>query len=284
MMTTLLAAVLALGMAQQPTDTTVAMRAGGRVHLEAVGGSASFGTWDREAVRVRALHPSGMRVDVRPADGGVRVEAAGHAGAPAAAVRYEITVPRRASISVSGVNLSVDVGGTTGSVAISNVEGVIHVRDVTGRVSVESVAGGLVVDNVTGDVAAATVNQSIRLGRVRGSISAETVNGSITVTGADATEVRVSTVNGMIEYDGVIRDNGRYFLGAHNGQVTMTIPENANARIRLSSRTGRVEAAFPVSLSPARNNRFELSVGSGSADIELHSFNGAIRLARPGGR
>lgn len=284
MITTLLAAALAFGMAQQPIDTTVAMRAGGRVHLEAVGGSASFATWEREAVRVRATHPPGMRVAVRATDGGVRVEAAGRAGAPPSAVRYEITVPRSASIGVNGVNLSVDVDGTTGAVAISNVEGVIQVRGVTGRVNVESVAGGLVVDNVTGDVAAATVNQSIRLGRVRGHISAETVNGSITVTGADAAEVRASTVNGMIEYDGVIRDNGRYFLGAHNGRVTMTIPEDANARIRISSRTGRVEATFPVSLNPARSNRFELTVGSGSADIELHSFNGAIRLVRPGGR
>ena len=284
MITTLLAAAVALGMAQQPVDTTVAMRAGERVHLEAVGGSASFATWDREAVRVRSSHPPGMRVSVRPADGGVRVEAAGRAGAPASAVRYEITVPRNASISVNGVNLSVTVDGTTGSVAISNVEGVIHVRGVTGRVNVESVAGGLVVDNVTGDVAAATVNQSIRIGRVRGDISAETVNGSITVTGADAADVRASTVNGMIEYDGAVRDDGRYFLGAHNGRVTMTIPDNANARVRISSRTGRVEAAFPVSLSPARNNRFEFTVGSGSADIELHSFNGAIRLIRPGGR
>lgn len=283
MITTLLAGILALGLAQQQTDTTFAMRAGGRLDLDATGGSATIRSWERESVRIRASHQRETRVSIRQNAGNVRVEA-GHRDGRPASVSYEITVPRRTSVRINGLNISADVRDVRGDVTITNIEGAITVRGVTGNVGIESVAGGLLIEDVTGRVTATTVNQSIRLSRVRGEIVAETVNGSIVMSAADAGRVRASTVNGIIEYDGVVRDDGHYFLGTHNGRVTMTIPETANASLRISSRTGRVEAAFPVSLSSSRSNRFAVTLGTGTADVELQSFNGVIRLVRPGGR
>lgn len=284
MITTLLAGILALGLAQQQTDTTFAMRAGGRLDLDATGGSATIRSWERESVRIRASHQREIRVSIRQSAGNVRVEAGRRDGRPASAVTYEITVPRRTSVRINGLNISADVRDVRGDVTITNVEGAITVRGVSGNVGIESVAGGLLIEDVIGRVTATTVNQSIRLSRVRGEIVAETVNGSIVMSAADAGRVRASTVNGIIEYDGVVRDDGHYFLGTHNGRVTMTIPETANASLRISSRTGRVEAAFPVSLSSSRSNRFAVTLGTGTADVELQSFNGVIRLVRPGGR
>lgn len=284
MITTILAGALALGFAQQQVDTTFAMRAGGRIDVEAIGGSATIRSWDREAVRVRATHQRDSRVEIRQNRSQVRIETARRDGRPATAVRYEITVPRSSTVGISGVNMSADVEGVRGNVSITNVEGRINVRRVTGNVTIESVSGGLLVEDVAGNVTATTVNQSIRLTGVRGRINAETVNGSIVMIAADAGRVRASTVNGLIEYDGAIHDDGQYFLGTHNGRVTMSIPERANARLRISSRSGRVETAFPVSLGSTRSNRFAVTVGTGSADVELQSFNGVIRLVRPGRR
>lgn len=284
MLTTLMAGVIALGLAQQQTDTTFAMRAGGLLDIDAMGGSATIRSWDRESVRIRASHERAIQVEIRQSGRGVRVEAERRDGGPASTVRYEITVPRRSHIRIDGVNMSADVQDVHGNVDIENVEGAINVRNVTGNVVIESVAGGLVIEDIAGNVNATTVNQSIRINRVRGAIMAETVNGSIVMTAADADRVRASTVNGIIEYDGVVRDGGRYFLGTHNGRLTMTIPEAANASLRISSGSGRVEAAFPVSLTSTRSNRFAATVGTGSADVQLQSFNGVIRLVRPGRR
>jgi DUF4097 and DUF4098 domain-containing protein YvlB len=284
MTTMILAALFAAALpAQQQTDTTVAVRSGARLDIEAIGGSAVVRTWDREAVRVRATHAGGARVMVRESASGVRVESR-NPGRNPSQIRYEVTVPRRFNVRIEGMNLSADVQGVTGDVSIENMEGAITVRQVTGRVSLESVSGEMEAQDIIGGVTASSVNQNIRLDRVRGDVVVEAVNGSVTMRGIDAARVRAATVNGIIEYDGSIHDGGSYTLKTHNGRITMSVPEQANATIAVSTRTGTVETTFPVSLSSTRNEQHRIRLGSGSATVALESYNGTVRLVRPAGR
>jgi DUF4097 and DUF4098 domain-containing protein YvlB len=268
---------------QQQTDTTVAVRSGARLDIEAIAGSATVRTWDRDAVRVRASHDAGTRVVVRQSQAGVRVESRSP-GRTLPQVRYEVTVPRSFSVTIEGMNLSADVQGVTGDVSIENMEGTITVRSVTGRVTLESVSGEMLVQDVSGAVTASSVNQNIRLDRVRGDVVVEAVNGSVSMRGIDAARVRAATVNGIIEYDGTIHDGGSYTLKTHNGRITMSVPEQANANIAVSTRTGTVETTFPVSLSSTRNDQHRIRLGSGSATVDLQSYNGTVRLVRPSSR
>jgi hypothetical protein len=285
MMTTMILAALCAAALppQQQTDTTVTVRSGARLDIEAIAGSAVVRTWDREEVRVRASHGGGARVLVRQSATGVRVESRG-TGPTLSRIRYEVTVPRRFSVSVEGINLSADVQGVTGDVSIENMEGAITVRRVTGRVMLESISGEMDVQDITGAVTASSVNQNIRLDRVRGDVVVEAVNGSVTMQGIDAVRVRAATVNGIIEYDGTIHDGGSYTLKTHNGRITMSVPEQANANIAVTTRTGTVETTFPVSLSSTRNEQHRIRLGSGSATVDLESYNGTVRLVRPARR
>jgi DUF4097 and DUF4098 domain-containing protein YvlB len=279
MLTAALIGVLALGM-QQQTDTTFAVAAGGHLKLNALNGSVTVRTWERAAMRVHASHPRGVYVDIRSRSGVVSIGSS-HGRAPQSSVTYEITVPRSFSIELEGVRLRTTVEGVHGAVRVSNAEGDIVVRGVTGNVEVESVAGGLLLEGIRGRVDASTVNQHIRLSDVRGDITAGTINGGITLRAIDARRVEATTVNGVLDYGGSIQDGGRYYLGAHNGHITMAVPENGNAVVSVSSRTGRVETEFPVPAGIARDGRISFTLGTGSASIELESFNGAVRLVRP---
>jgi hypothetical protein len=281
MTTTILAALVAAALPlQQPTDTTIAVRSGARLAIEAGAGSATVRTWDREAVRVRATHEAGTRVVVRQSATGLHVESRDAPGRMTR-VNYEVTVPRSFNVALEGMNLVADVQGVQGDVRIENIEGAITVRGVTGRVTLESVSGEMVAEDITGAVTANSVNQNIRLARVRGDVVVEAVNGSVTMRGIDATHVRAATVNGIIEYDGTIHDGGSYSLSTHNGRITMSVAEHANASISVSTRTGKVEAAFPVPLSSTRNDHYRIRLGNGSASVDLQSYNGTIRLVRP---
>lgn len=282
MITVLLAGALALGLQQQQTDTTFAVQAGGELRVEVMNGSVSVDTWDRAAMRVRATHSGRSRIDIdrRGSDVSIEVE---RRGIPQS-VRLQITVPRSFDVDIEGLNVPVTVDGFSGSASIENVEGAIVVRGVTGEVSVESVSGSVTIDNVRGEMNLATVNEAIRVTGSRGSIEAETVNGSIVMRDVDATAVEASTVNGLVEYIGAVHDNGHYFLGAHNGEITMGIPERANARVAVSTQNGRVESGFAVRVGGARDREFSFTVGNGSARIELESYNGTINLVRPPGR
>lgn len=284
MLIALAALALALAPAQQQTDTTVAVQPGGRLVIDAHGASASVRVWDRDAVRVQATHDAGIRVRVRQRAGRVDVEASRGRGGPATGVRYDITVPRRFDIAVDGVNVVAQVDGVHGTVRIENVEGGITIRNITGTVDVESVSGTVIVENVTGDVRAASVNQRVSLTAIRGSVEVETVQGTITMRAIDAHRVEASTINGVIDFDGVIRDNGRYMLSTHNGRITMAVPEQTGAAFSISTFNGTIDAAFPVPVRSMRDRTVDFTIGNGSAVVELESFNGSIHLIRPRGR
>jgi DUF4097 and DUF4098 domain-containing protein YvlB len=273
----------ALTFAPQQTDTTFAVSPGGSLRLETLSGAVNVTTWDRSEMRIRTLPSSSGTVSIRHRADRVSIDTEARGGRPQA-VRFEIVVPRRYNVDVEGVNLGVVVTGVQGTVQVENVEGTIALRDITGNVDVESVSGDITLAAVRGDVTVSTINQAVRLDDVRGSIEAETVNGSIIMRRIDSASVEANTVQGLVDYQGTIRDGGRYYLGTHNGRITLSVPEQANARLSVSTHNGKVETAFPVQMRTFGDGEYALTLGSGSARVELESFNGSVYLVRPGSR
>jgi DUF4097 and DUF4098 domain-containing protein YvlB len=263
------------------TDTTFAVPANGRLLLDALNGVVTVRAWDRAEVRVQAAHPSNTRIVTRLRGRDLRLESE-QARGPHGRVEYHVTVPRAFGIQVEGVNLPVTVHDVGGVVRVSNVEGAVTVSGTSGALELESVGGVITVDNARGAIEVSTVNQGIRLNGVQGRIRADAVNGSIIMRGVDADRVEASTVNGEISFTGNIHDRGRYYFGAHNGRITLALPEQANATLRIESKTGRIDAGFPVPVTSIRDGHFAATFGTGSASIEVESFNGNVRLVRPG--
>lgn len=283
MITTLMVAgALALATSQQQMDTTFAIRPGGELRLEAVNGSVTIDTWDRDAMRVRARHNGRTVIELERSGSDVSIDAQ-HRGMPQA-VTFEVTVPRNYRIDIEGMSLQITVAGLRGAAMLENAHGAIVVRDVTGPVDIESVSGGVTVENVRGDIVVSTVNEAIGISGSRGNIDASTANGSIVMRNIDSRSVYASTINGLVEYVGTVYDDGDYFLGTHNGRITMSIPAQANARVGIETRNGRVESDFPVRVEGAREGEHGFTLGSGSARIDLESYNGTIHLVRPRGR
>lgn len=109
------------------------------------------------------------------------------------------------------------------------------------------------------------------------------MNGEIALEGVDAATVDASTVNGDISYAGPIRNGGRYSLSTHNGDITLTVAEGSSATVAVSTFNGDFESEFPVPLSGTRKGKgFNFTLGSGSAQVTLESFQGTIQLVRPG--
>ena len=76
---------------------------------------------------------------------------------------------------------------------------------------------------------------------------------------------------------------GRYSLSSHNGDITLALPPTANASVAVSTFNGEFESDFPVTVSGGRKGkRFNFTLGNGGTPIELESFQGTIRLVRPG--
>ncbi|HSL68980.1 MAG TPA: DUF4097 family beta strand repeat-containing protein [Longimicrobiales bacterium] len=272
-----------LALSAQQTDTTVSVRPNARLELENdFGGSIAVKTWDRNQVRVQASHGRRDEVRVSANTSVVRIEAEGRVG-PARVVDYVLTVPRSMSLDLSGTNTSIDIDGVQGEIEAETVQGDVSVSGGSGRIRLESVQGQILLSNARGRIDVSTVNRGIHLVDVVGDVTAETVNGAIVLDRVQATTVDAATVNGLIVYNGTIRDRGNYMLSTHNGGIWVIVPEGTNATVNVSTFNGELDSSFNVALKQTTNRReFSFVLGNGSAQLDLETFGGDVRLRRPG--
>ena len=188
-------------------------------------------------------------------------------------------------VNLTGTYLDATIEGTQAEVTVETVHGNAKVTGGNGAVSLRSVEGVITVDKASGRVQATTVNEGIRITNSSGEITAETTNGDIFIDNAQTSNLEAFTVNGDVTFNGTIRDNGVYKLGTHNGDIRVGLGGANNATIFVRTFQGDFAADFPVQLPEGQNarsgsKRFNFTLGSGSARIELQSFGGDIVLAR----
>jgi DUF4097 and DUF4098 domain-containing protein YvlB len=273
------------------SDQTVDVTKGTRLVLSNNAGEVVVRSWERDQVRIQATHGSRETITAETTDMTLRVRTqratgSGSRGWPSAGlVDYQITVPRWMPVNLSGTYLDASIEGTTAEVTVETVHGNARVVGGNGAVSLRSVEGVITVDKASGRVQATTVNEGIRITNSTGEITAETTNGDIFIDSAQTSNLEAFTVNGEVTFNGTIRDNGVYRLGTHNGDIRVGLGGANNATIFVRTFQGDFAADFPVQLPAGQNprsgsKRFNFTLGSGSARIELQSFGGDIVLAR----
>jgi DUF4097 and DUF4098 domain-containing protein YvlB len=266
------------------TDQTVDVVKGTRLVLSNNAGEVVVRSWDRDQVRVQATHSDRERVEVQTENMTLRVRTRATRG-PSNLADYQITVPRWMPVNLSGTYLESTIEGTTAEVTVETVHGNVRVVGGTGAVVARSVEGTIFIDKASGKVQATTVNEGIRLTNVSGDMTAETTNGDIVIENAQTSSLDVSTVNGDVTYNGTMRDGGAYRLTTHGGDIRVGLGGSPNATIFVRTFQGDFTADFPIQLPEGQtprsgSKRFNFTLGSGAARVELQSFNGDILVAR----
>jgi hypothetical protein len=279
----MIAALLLATMAVATTDQTVQVTKGTKLSVNNFAGDVVVKTWDKDAVRVEVNHSDRETVDIRQADQTVSVRSRSTRG-PSRSLDYAITVPTWMSIAVNGTYADVTAEGIGGDVTVETTHGDITVRGGSGFVSLKSVQGEIVVEKAKGRIEVRAVNEGIRLADISGDLSAESTNGSIILDRIDSANADLYTVNGNISYDGPIKDKGLYRLTTHNGLIALAVAERANVTLSARTYNGSIRSTFPLpgDTGERRAKRLTLTLGNGSAHVELESFGGAIALRRPG--
>src|SRR6266498_3417944 len=244
MFATLAAAMLVAlgGASQRQTDTTIAVPAGASLSVNNFGGGITVHGWSENRVKVHAETGRRGRVEVSLVGNTVVVKASSREGAPSV-MDFDITVPQSMALSLSGTY-----------------------ADIT-------------VDGVQGPISAETVNGEVN---VSGEIKLETTNGNVMMMGIQSSSVDAGTINGDVVYEGTVKDGGSYSFGSHNGDISVSIPEGANVTVTTATANGDIDASFALPLtSTTGKHRKTFKIGSGSARMELESFQGDIEMRRP---
>lgn len=272
--------VAALTLAQQ-TDTTLPVQPGVRLDVNNFGGEIVVRSWNENRVRVQGTHSSRTSVDVTSGPGVMAVKTGGRRG-PAQITDLALTVPRWMALSLSGVYTDVSVEGVAGAISVETVKGDVAVVGASGGLTLRSVEGEVTVRGARGRVDAHSVEGDVRISEAAGDVVAETVDGDIVLERLASASVDASTVDGDIYFNGAVRDNGRYRLVTHDGDLTVGLPEQANVVVAVATYDGDFDASFPVQITNKAKHRFQITLGTGSARLEVETFDGDIQLRRPG--
>jgi DUF4097 and DUF4098 domain-containing protein YvlB len=266
-----------------PTDQTVQVSKGAKLDINNFAGDVLIKVWDKDAVRVEVNNSDRETIDIKQAEQTVTIRGRSLRGGRPRSLDYTISVPPWMAITVGGTYADVTMEGVGGDVTVETTHGDIKVRGGSGFVSLKSVQGEISLDKAKGRIEVRAVNESIHLADINGDLSAESTNGSILLDRIDSGNVDLYTVNGNISYDGAIKDKGLYRLTTHNGTIAMPIPEKANATLTVRTYNGGVRSTFQLVGDDAqkRGKRFTVTLGNGSAHLELESFGGTIALRRP---
>lgn len=281
MLLALVSGILALAAVQQ-VDTTLNVGRGQRLDVNAYGGEISVRAWNRNAVRVEATTSDRDRVEVSSTATTISVRTQGRHGPPEE-IELRISAPPWIGLTLSGVNTSMKVEGVRAPISVETVEGEVEVNGGEGLISLRSVQGSVKLRGAKGRITVNSVNEDVEVANSSGDVIAQTVNGEIDLHLVNAASVDANTVNGDITYSGPIRSGGRYALSTHNGDISLTVAEGTSASVAVSTFSGEFESEFPVPLRGTRKGKgFNFTLGSGSAQVTLESFQGTIELVRPG--
>jgi hypothetical protein len=247
-------------------------------------------TWNRNAIQVSAdLGSDRYRIGVEVEDGVARIRRVASRGRnyPDFSTDYRLTVPAWMDLELSSIEGDISVDNSQGRLTISAVEGSVTVRGGREFIAVHAVEGDVTVDGARGRLEANSVDGSILISNTDGAIYAETVDGDITMESVASADVEVNTVDGNVSYRGRVAPDGRYRLGSHDGDITLEVPE-LSAVISVSTFEGEFSTCgYPATMtgSGERNKkRFRFTVGTGSARVDLESFDGNIYLVKTGCR
>ncbi len=266
------------------TDQTVPATRGMRLVIDNYAGEVVVRAWDKDAVRVQARHNTRTRVNVRSTSSGITVESVSING-PSGSVDYEITAPNWLSVKIEGQYDLVTIEGIQAEVSVETVRGDIILKG-TGPATAKTIEGEIQVEGARGKLTLSSVNEDINVTGASGDVGADTTNGSITLTRMDSSNVEVTTVNGDVTYEGSLSDRGHYSFTSHNGDITLTVPETGNATFNVRTYHGEFGTSLPLKgPNPSQvrqGRRVAYTLGNGSAEVEVESFGGEIRLRRAG--
>lgn len=263
-------------------DTAVDLRRGDRVVMEGLSGSVEVTVWDRSTLSLEGDGPEARGIAARREGGQVTVEPDDRKER-GLAVTLRVRVPAWVPLEIRGRDLDVSVSGTASEVSVRTVDGDITASGVTGALTLSTIDGDVEVRDARADVSARSRDGDVVLARVEGQVEVESGSGDLRMEGITSSAVRAKTLDGDIVFQGPLARGGTYWFSTHDGDADVIVPEQAGARVRVSTFDGEFTSDFPVTLQRyGGGGVFEFGIGDGGASLEIQAFDGEIRLRSAG--
>jgi hypothetical protein len=280
MLTTLWSVVLATTVSATHTDTSFAVPQGSRLSVHNFSGAIVVVPWGKSSVRIEANHPDIGKILVDREGTSFDVRVASRRRIPVH-TDYRISAPPWMSLELEGVHCDLSVEGWKSDVQAETVDGGVSLTGGEGLIRLSSITGLVKVSGARGRLQLSSVEEGVDVSDAEGEITVEAVNGDVLLDRVRSKLVEAATVGGDVRFTGWISNEGRYRFSSHSGDLDVTLPEEADATVSVSTFNGDFESTFPVRVNDARAGRsFSFTLGTGKAVVTLETFGGTINLHR----
>jgi len=269
-------------------DTTVTFDARGTVNVSCPGGDVIVTGTARNQIVVKARTERGA---IRFASSGGNATLEPAASRACNDAHFELSVPAGVHLVTNTWSGSLRVTGVKGEIDAHAQSGDVDVRDAGDDVEVETLSGDVTIQGASGAVNVHTVSGDISLTGGRGTVEMETVSGDIELRDVVSSQVRTNSTSGDLTFAGAIVNAGRYQFETHSGELRLELPANVGAELSLSTFSGEIDSAFPITLTPGAHGigasqakKLTFSLGQGSARIIAETFSGDVTLTSTGRR
>ena len=261
-----------------PLDTVVSVQRGDLLRIENFSGELLIRSWDRSEVNVEfeGRRDSGLEISRRA--GRVELRPSLRKGRDRNHV-YVVFVPTWLPVEIRGAELDVRAEGLGARLEVTTRDGDISVRNHSGEVVARALDGVIDVRRSTGTFEITSLDDDVSVFDIEGDLFIEANDGDIEMIGIDAGVVDAGTIDGDIDFSGVIQAGGEYQLTTHDGDISFEVPTGAGAEFSVATYSGEFETELPILLQRLeRGGELNFEVGGGGSQVRLRAFDGAIRL------
>ena len=284
------AAVLSVALAAnaREVDETIDAASDGHVEIVNISGSVDVYGWSKSSVEVTGELGSKVEELILERDGDkvlVKVKVPRN-NSNNISSDLTVRVPEKSSIDVSTVSADITSKDIKGEQNLHTVSGDVIAEPVESDTSAQAVSGDIDIigDGSDIEVEATTVSGDVTVLEVSGSVAAEAVSGDILVRDGSFDRATLNSVNGEIDFQAELRDDGKLSIETVNGDVDVQFSGDVSARFDIETFNGDITNCFGPKAQ--RTSKYtpglELSFSEGDGDgrVTITTLNGDIDMCR----
>jgi DUF4097 and DUF4098 domain-containing protein YvlB len=179
-------------------------------------------------------------------------------------VAVTITVP---------ANCTIQLGVMSASAVVSGLRAGASVKGMSGDITLDGVAGDVTAETMSGEVAACDIDGAIRF---------RSMSGGLTLAGGMLDSLEANTMSGQVTADATLSAAGSMHIATVSGDVTLRLPADSDAQLRLQSMSGAVRSEFDSlrTVEAPASHAASGNVGAGTGRVSVTTVSGAVTLLR----
>ena len=216
-----------------------------------------------------------------------------------AAANLRITVPAGKRVAVYVGVGRVDVSNVDGDLKVDAASADIATRGTRGTLDLDTGSGNLRVERAEGTTKLDTGSGDVEVTGFRnGTLNIDTGSGGVEASDIEAQELEIDTGSGNIVLDGITTtrlslDTGSGSVRATlstsptvaevetgSGDVTLRLPDPADATVDLDTGSGDFTIDFPLQLIKKSEGNIRGRIGAGNGRISIETGSGDISLTK----